>query len=95
MDDVEFTRSEQHVYHILLQKSGMIVTRDEIAQSVWGERWLSKYSDWQIDRLIYLVRHKLPSGQSIKTLRNSGYVLEKDSIVNQFVLRVYERSQKS
>ena len=81
MKEPILTRSEQKVFDSLLQKSGKIVSRDEIAQAVWGKAWLAKYSDWQIDRLIYLLRHKLPSGQKIKTLRNSGYILEKKGVV--------------
>lgn len=69
------TKSEQKVFDILLQKSDSIVSRDEIAQAVWGNNWLSKYSDWQIDRLIYLLRKKLSTKYKIKTLRNSGYIL--------------------
>lgn len=80
MNQPVLTREEQKTYNILLEKSGLITSRDEIAQAVWGERWLAKYSDWQIDRLIYLLRHKLPDGQKIKTLRNSGYVFEKDGV---------------
>jgi len=37
--------------------------------------WLKKYSDWRIDRLIYLLRRKIPSNYKIKTVRNLGYVL--------------------
>lgn len=69
------TKSEQKVFDTLLQKSYSIVTRDEIARSVWGNSWLSKYSDWQIDRLIYLLRHKLETKYRIKTVRNRGYIL--------------------
>ncbi len=75
------TKEEQLTFDILIQKSGKITTRDEIAQSVWGVNWLSKYSDWQIDRLIYLLRKKLPSNYYIKTLRNSGYVLIQNGII--------------
>lgn len=75
MDEVLLTKSEQRCFDILLEKSGKITSRDEIAQSVWQNRWLEKYSDWQIDRLIYLLRKKLPKKYSIKTLRNSGYIL--------------------
>jgi len=70
-----FTKEESKTIEILVQKSDSIVSRDEIAQAVWGERWLKKYSDWQIDRLIYLVRRKLSSKYTVKTIRNRGYVL--------------------
>jgi len=79
MNEVILTKSEQRAFDILFQKSDKITSRDEIAQSVWGNSWLEKYSDWQIDRLIYLLRKKI-SGYKIKTLRNSGYILTKDGI---------------
>ncbi|MEK7169137.1 MAG: winged helix-turn-helix domain-containing protein [Patescibacteria group bacterium] len=75
MENLILTKSEQKTFDILLQKSDSVTNRDEIAQSVWGNNWLSKYSDWQIDRLIYLLRKKLPTMYKIKTLRNSGYIL--------------------
>lgn len=75
MKNLILTRSVQKVFDILLQKSDLITLRAEIAQAVWGSNWLSKYSDWQIDRLIYLLRKKLPTKYKIKTLRNSGYIL--------------------
>src|SRR3989338_5758257 len=80
MNSLFLTRSEQKVSDILLQKSDLVVTRDEIAQAVWGSNWLSKYSDWQIDRLIYLLRSKLPHKYKIKTFRNSGYLLTTSEI---------------
>jgi DNA-binding winged helix-turn-helix (wHTH) protein len=66
---------------VLTQKSDLIVSRDEIAQAVWGEKWITKYSDWQIDRLIYLVRKKLSAKFCIKTIRNRGYLLSKSGMV--------------
>lgn len=81
MKNIILTKSEQKTFDTLLEKSGMICSRDEIAQSVWGNQWLSKYSDWQIDRLIYLLRKKLSSQYKIKTLRNSGYILEKKGVI--------------
>lgn len=75
METVLLTKSEQKTFDILLKKSGRITSRDEIAQNVWGKLWLQKYSDWQIDRLIYLLRRKISSHYNIRTLRNSGYLL--------------------
>lgn len=77
---IVLTKSEQKAFDIMLEKSDLITTRDEIAQSVWGNSWTQKYSDWQIDRLIYLLRKKLPKNFKIKTLRNSGYILTKSEI---------------
>ncbi|KKP47002.1 MAG: hypothetical protein UR39_C0006G0049 [Candidatus Woesebacteria bacterium GW2011_GWA1_33_30] len=91
MNNLVLTKSEQKTFDLLLQKSDLVVNRDEIAQAVWGENWLSKYSDWQIDRLIYLLRNKLPSNYKIKTLRNSGYILSNsDVIIPQTKINIVE-----
>lgn len=74
------TKSEQKVFDLLAQKSDSIVLRDEIAQAVWGNNWITKYSDWQIDRLIYLLRKKISTKYKIKTMRNSGYLLQTSEI---------------
>lgn len=74
------TKSEQKLFDLLVQKSDLITTRDEIAQIVWGEDWLSRYSDWQIDRLIYLLRKKITTQYKINTVRNSGYILQTSEI---------------
>lgn len=79
-NSIQLTKEELNTLSILVQKSDTIVSRDEIAQSIWGEKWTQKYSDWQIDRLIYLVRKKLSSKFCIKTIRNRGYLLSKSGI---------------
>jgi DNA-binding winged helix-turn-helix (wHTH) protein len=75
-----FTRQEQKAYDLLLQKSDRLVARDDIARAIWGKLWLKKYSDWRIDRLIYLLRRKIPAKYSIRTVRNRGYVFFKHSL---------------
>lgn len=70
------TRQQQRTYDLMAKKSGNVVSRDEIAQAIWGDKWLQKYSDWRIDRLIYLLRKKIDSRLSIKTVRNLGYLLD-------------------
>lgn len=80
MIKVILTKSEQNAFNAMLAKSGSITSRDEIAQAIWGNKWLQKYSDWRIDRLIYLLRHKIPENFKIKTLRNSGYFLVNSEI---------------
>jgi DNA-binding winged helix-turn-helix (wHTH) protein len=74
------TNQEQKTFEILLQKSDSVVSRDEIARAIWGDLWLKKYSDWRIDRLIYLLRRKITGKYSIKTLRNSGYLLSTGTV---------------
>lgn len=75
------TKHQQKAFDIMLKKSGKVVSRDEIAQTIWNQSWLQKYSDWRIDRLIYLLRGKIKDEFTITTVRNSGYVLVKNGIL--------------
>ena len=77
----DLQQSEAKVLAGLTVKAGQICSRDEIAQSLWGNNWTEEYSDWMIDTLIYRLRHKLAAGYEIKTLRNQGYVLQKKGYI--------------
>jgi len=37
---------EEKLIRILFNKFNQIISRDEIAQGLWGSRWLDKYSEW-------------------------------------------------
>lgn len=55
-----------------------VVSRDEIAKSIWGSRWEEKYSDWAIDQSISRLRKKIQnSNVNLYTVRNRGYLLKK------------------
>ena len=53
------TASEAKITRLLHQKLGLICSRDEIAQSLWGQNWMEKYSDWCIDTCIHHLKTKL------------------------------------
>lgn len=55
----QLTKSELRIIKLLVQNKNKLITRNEIAQKVWGANWEHKYSDWAIDRLIYRLRLKL------------------------------------
>lgn len=69
------TKSENNLLQLLHHHLEEICSRDQIAQALWGNLWLQKYSDWEIDAQIYHLRRKLGKGWQIKTIRNRGYVL--------------------
>jgi hypothetical protein len=70
--------TESRVLDYLRSHPDTVVSRDDIAQIVWGEEeWEDKYSDWAIGQLIYRLRKKLEyssvSGE-IQTKKGQGFV---------------------
>lgn len=55
-----------------------VVSKDSIAQVIWGDNWEEKYSDWALDKLISNLRKKLSANSysgKIKTLKGKGIML--------------------
>lgn len=68
---------EYHLLSTFLKKRGVVLSRDQIAQALWGKDFEEKYSDWAIDQVISKLRSKLeklgiPSSK-LQTIRNRGY----------------------
>lgn len=74
-----FTRQELMVYNLLNLSNGHVITRDAIADLIWGEESSDKYSDWAIDTLMKNIRKKLEDNNLgvLKTKRGIGYYLER------------------
>lgn len=54
------------------------VSRDDIAQILWGKAWQNKYSDWAIDKAISRLRKNIATPQyRLITIKNLGYQLIK------------------
>lgn len=61
---------------LLTEKQDQPVTRDELAQVLWGKLWQEKYSDWAIDKAVSRLRQNLASAtHRLITVRNLGYSL--------------------
>lgn len=73
------TASEEKVLRVLYLHISHIVQRDDIAQALWGNIWLEKYSEYMIDKTIYRLRGKILRPYKIITLKNRGYVLIKEN----------------
>jgi hypothetical protein len=56
-----FSRQEKQLLSVFLASKKKIISRENIAKTVWGEAWEDKYSDWAIDRIVYRIRTKLKS----------------------------------
>lgn len=64
-----FSEREIKVLRELLEKPAAILSRDEIAAILWGERKYDKYSDWAIDQTVSRIRKKLRLISSLSNLR--------------------------
>ena len=75
---LNFSKSQRRVLKHLKQNSGKIVTKDNIAQVIWGKNWEDKYSDWAIDQLMHTLREKMATSQvpgKIITKKGEGVIL--------------------
>lgn len=70
------TGQEHQVFELLKNNLNNVITRDNIAQTIWKGSWHDNYSDWAIDKLISKLKSKLIyCNLRIVTLRNQGYKL--------------------
>ncbi|MBL8916737.1 MAG: response regulator transcription factor [Archangium sp.] len=71
--EVPVTPREWSILELLARRSGRVVSRDELLESVWGEASESAASSLEV--LIARLRRKLGAGL-IRTMRGEGYALE-------------------
>lgn len=75
----KLSKSEYKILLVLFQKKRKVVSRDEIAERIWGEKMLDKYSDWAIDKFVSRLRTKLETLSfyyPLKTIKKKGFLLE-------------------
>lgn len=53
------TNQEYLIFNLLYANRGKIVSKDEIAETIWGGLWIEKYSDATIDTVLHNIRMKL------------------------------------
>ncbi len=68
---------EQATMKLFVKKMGQLVSRDDIANVIWGPSWQDSYSDWAIDKLISRLRQKclglnLPKS-TIQSIKGKGF----------------------
>lgn len=70
------TYQELALYKVLAENRGKIVTREQIAQTIWEDQWVDKYSDWAIAKLVSQLRKKTSAFEdiTIKTVQNQGFM---------------------
>ncbi len=54
-----FTPQERVFFNALCKSKQTILSREEVAQLIWGIQWEDHYSDWALDRLAFRLRKKL------------------------------------
>lgn len=74
----ELSRKERSFMKLLLSSKKKIISRDVVAQAIWGKEWEEKYSDWAIDRLAFRLRLKLAKigidEKLLKTVKKKGFL---------------------
>ncbi len=74
-----FGPKEFAVLKFLLRHQNQLVTRDQIAQILWGKKTWERYSDWAISQMMASIRRKLNSlgiADPIIPVRGQGYLLK-------------------
>lgn len=73
----KLTLQEYHLLSAFLEKPGLVYSRDDIADTLWGKESYDKYSDWAIDQIISRLRKTLSnlgiSPSNLQTIRKRGY----------------------
>ena len=76
----ELTHKEYELLKMLMQRAGIVTSREEILNHVWGTDFQGESRT--LDMHIKTLRQKLGSaGGMIKTVRNVGYFL--DNVMEQ------------
>lgn len=72
------TAQEINLIRFLQKNIEKPVSRDQLAEILWGKSWNTKYSDWAIDKSISRLRKNILSeNYKIITVKNLGYQLIK------------------
>ena len=73
---VELSARELAVLELLLMREGRVVTRQQIAEHLYG--WEEEASSNALEVFVYRLRKKLEgSGVDLRTIRGMGYLIEK------------------
>ncbi len=82
--DQDFSNRELRVLEALLEERGSVVSRDALAEAIWGDEKEFRYSDWAIDQTISRIRKKMgdtvKDSKYIKTVRGRGFKICPDGI---------------
>ncbi|HUW21852.1 MAG TPA: winged helix-turn-helix domain-containing protein [Candidatus Bathyarchaeia archaeon] len=74
--DLSLTGKEYDILVFFLTHKNFPISRDKIAEVLWGKDSYEKYSDWAIDQLIHQLRNKLALvgvKENLVTVKGKGY----------------------
>lgn len=68
---------EELLFTLLFENKNKVITRDQIAYTIWGKDWCDKYSDSMLDKLISTLRKKLILNKdTLQALKSKGFILK-------------------
>lgn len=77
--DEELSVQELNILTFLIDRYSKVVSRDEVAEVIWGEEKSEEYSDWAIDQAVSRIRKKLGDNgykpTYLHTVRGRGFML--------------------
>lgn len=74
----KLTKSEKEVFGLMLRNKNKLVTFDQIADEMWGEKAYEKYSEYAITTLMKKLRKKIKEANNrnlLQAQRGVGYIL--------------------
>jgi len=73
----QLTKNELKLMRFFMKNESVVISRDEIAEVIWGKYANRKYSDWAIDKIISRLREKIEENPKkpihLMTLRGLGF----------------------
>lgn len=74
----DLTVKELGIFELLESNVGLVVSREALAQVLWGENWHDYYSDWALNKQISNLRKKMRTCgylKEVKVLKTEGFML--------------------
>ena len=73
----KFTLQEFKLLVYFITHEDTLITRDQVAEAMWGKSYVDKYSDWSIDKTVSILRKKLDAlgfpSEHLVTLKKRGF----------------------
>lgn len=74
----KLSTQEKKFLLLLISSKKRIISRNSLAQTIWGKNWENEYSDWAIDRLAYRIRKKFRmlgiDENLFRTIKKKGFI---------------------
>ncbi|MBU1326735.1 helix-turn-helix domain-containing protein [Patescibacteria group bacterium] len=78
--DTLLTLRENQLLAYFLQHKGEVITKDQIGELLWQDKWSENGSDWAIDQVMRRLRKKLfqlsIDKNTIRTIKGKGYIFQ-------------------